>query len=409
MTTNPSTFQVTFSTWLKKVAAFSARELEALVAILSCVIGNPTFRLNRVAKAATPGFSRNFLATSLMKYAYVQQKLATFIFTEIVTPLPKRLPILLVLDDTLVKKCGKHIHGAYAWYDHTCGRRVTSLCLVNLALVVNHQLVFVLPWLLRRPASAQQPGSISRKDQDAKTLAACELLRIVRSRFKQAGISEKRIVVEADAWYGNKTFQSALKQTEGNFRLDARRNLLVQVPDQAALATRGQRRRGRTRQKFVRYLPLTQFLGNSNIWHWFTARDTGERIYYQMVILTLKTDGKVRVYAFWRESCGHPKYILTRALNHGKPTAQLVYDQYQQRWSIETAHRDLKQQFGLTKCQARESWVVSGFIGLIYLGYNLWRVQRWQTQTSEKKMLKCPSWAEQFYQEQIITRIVASS
>lgn len=61
MQTTHQAFQVTIRTQLKKTAAFSAHEIEALVTILACVIGGPTFSLNRVAKRAKPGFSRNFL------------------------------------------------------------------------------------------------------------------------------------------------------------------------------------------------------------------------------------------------------------------------------------------------------------------------------------------------------------
>ena len=136
--------------------------------------------LNKVAKRAKPGFSRNFLAKCLMKYAYVQRALANQWLTEIESKLPKQTTVLLVLDDTLVKKCGKHIQGAYAWFDHTCERVRTSLFLVNVSLVVNDKLIFVLPWLLRKPNLTQLKGGKAYKEQDAKTL----LIMLIQSMFQ---------------------------------------------------------------------------------------------------------------------------------------------------------------------------------------------------------------------------------
>lgn len=115
------------------------------------------------------------------------------------------------------------------------------------------------------------------------------------------------------------------------------------------------------------------------------------------------------VYAFRRELLATPKFILTRAFRLKPPTPQTVYRQYQSRWRIEEVHRDLKQQFGLPKYQARHAWVVSGFIGLVYLGYSLWKLERWMAPQHEVESLKCPSWATEFYREQIYLELLAMS
>jgi len=227
MQTTHQAFQATLRTQLKKTAAFRAREIEALVTILACVIGSPAFSLNRVAKRAKPAFSRNFLAKCLMKYAYIQQRLTRQIFSEMTPQIPKQTSILVVLDDTLVKKCGKDIQGTYAWFDHTCRRVVTSLCLVNVSVVVEDQLLFIVPWVLRRSKSVQLNTGKSQKEQDAKTIAAIEMIRTFFSWLERGGIPETQIVVVADSWYANKTMQAFVKQSNADFRLDARSNLSV--------------------------------------------------------------------------------------------------------------------------------------------------------------------------------------
>ncbi len=75
MKTTRQAFQATLRTQLFYSSVFRKREITALVTILTSAIGSPTFSLNKVAKRAKPGFSRNFLANCLMKYAYVQRAL----------------------------------------------------------------------------------------------------------------------------------------------------------------------------------------------------------------------------------------------------------------------------------------------------------------------------------------------
>jgi hypothetical protein len=407
MKTTRQAFQATLRSQLFKTSAFSSREITALIAILTATIGSPSFSLNKVAKRATPSFSRNFLATCLMKYAYMQRKVVSQWLNEILVQLPRQATVLLAVDDTLVRKCGKHIQGAYAWFDHTSGRVQTSLCLVNVSLIIDEQLIFVLPWLLYKSQLTQMRRIKRVKEQDAKTLAAIEMLRNLFSSLERGGIQQTQIVVVADAWYANQTMQRFIKQTDVNFRLDARSNLSVQSPDHKAIQTRTQRRRGRKRRKFVRYVPLKQFMTTSTHWKFFTDPTTGERVFYRTATLTLKTGGRVTCYAFHRESMARPKFILTRALRIKIVTPQRVYREYQSRWRIEEAHRDLKQQFGLGKCQARQAWVVSGFIALIYFGYCVWKTTQWMHPQTELDLSKCPSWAEVFHREQIFQEVLA--
>lgn len=117
----------------------------------------------------------------------------------------------------------------------------------------------------------------------------------------------------------------------------------------------------------------------------------------------------VNCYAFHRESLTKPKFILTRAFRIKSATPLRVYCEYQSRWRIEEAHRDLKQQFGLPNCQARQAWVVSGFIGLVYFGYCVWKTGRWLQPHVEVEPLKCPSWADKFHREQIYQEALATS
>lgn len=407
MTDRNRSFQVELSRQLKKTSCFKTREIEALETIMSMLIGCSSFSLNQVAKRSLQKFGRNFLAKCLMKYAYVQRKVVHQAFTDMASSFQKNSTILVILDDTLVKKCGKKILRSYKWFDHTIGRMVQGLCVVNVAIVVNDQLLFIIPWILRRRDKTSGTRSSAKKEQDAKILAGINMIQTFFDWFAEIGVPEKHLVIEADAWYGNKTMQEFIKQTKANFRIDGRKNYSVQVPDHSAIKARRQKRRGRKRTKFVTYVSLEQYMGNSSKWQSFTDPETQERVRYKRATATLKTAGRVTVYAFHRESQPSPKYIMTRAFRKNRATHQTVYSQYRLRWRIEEAHRDLKQQFGLTKCQARNGWVVHGFIGLVYLGYSLWKHLSFLAYQRTATPFKCPSWSFTFFRDQIFSEVLA--
>lgn len=372
------------------------------------LIGCHSFSLNQVAKRSPKKFGRNFLAKCLMKYAYVQREIAHRAFTDMGNQLRKRRKKLIIFDDTLVKKCGKKIWWSFKWYDHTIRRQAQGFCIVNVAVVVDGQLQFIIPWVLRKQVKPSYRLGSAKKEQDAKTLAAIDMIQILIGWFDEIGVSEKQLVIIADAWYGNKMMLAFIKQTACDFRVDCRKNYSVQIPDQRAIKAREQHKRGRKRTKFVTYKSLEQYLWNSSFWDYFTDPETQERVYYKISTVTLKAAGRVTIYAFKCVNQSSPKVIMVRAFRHSRPTPQTVYIQYKLRWRIEEAHRDLKQQFGLRKCQARDGWVVQGFIGLGYLGYSLWKHLSFLAFHFTATTFKCPSWAQTFHQAQIVSEGLAS-
>lgn len=396
MTTNHQTFQETFRILLEKSSVMTNKEIDSLVTLFSCLIDNPAFSLKKTQETAKDNFNRNFFAKTLVKYGYVQRLVAEQLITEIVDNIPKTKTFLLSLDDTVVYKCGKHIEGSHEWHDHSKGRVINGFCLVNLALVVEGQLLFVLPWLLLKDSAVFKNGFSGQNIQDIKTKAAIELLDEVVKWLEKVGIPKRKIVVVTDSWYSNKTMVEHLKEKKLNYRLDARSNLSVQCPDHEAIKKRGEKRRGRKRKKFVCYVSLKAFMGNYSSWKYFVDKSSDERIYHHTAIITLKKSGRVTVYAFRKESTSRTKFIITPPKRIRPSSFSTVYCHYRFRWRIEEAHRDLKQQFGLSRCQARRGWVVSGFVGLVFLGYSFWKFTQFITEKIKGCSLKCPSWAQSF-------------
>lgn len=407
MTNTNQTFQENLLTILKKSTYFTEREIEALTTIQENLIGNPSFSLKKVAELESNDFGRQFLADCLKKYAYVQTEVAHLAFIKMVPSIPNRGKILLVLDDSLAIKSGKKISCAYRWYDHSTGKTVTAFCIVNVAIVVNDQLLFTIPWILRKRSKASKKGCSRQIEQDEKTRVAIEMVDTFVQWFKEAGISIERLVVEADAWYGNQTMQKNLKGKHLFYEIDGKKNYLVQEPDPEALKSRGKKRRGRKRKKYVKYRRLDQYLGNPLEWPYFRDKTTGERVHHKKRTLTLKSAGRVTIYAFKRETLAHPKFLMTPIRKWHPPTKETVYYQYKLRWRIEESHRDLKQQFGLTKCRSRDAWVIHGFTGLVYLSYSLWKFISFKSYQTTGTSLKSPSWSESFFFAHIHQELLA--
>ena len=126
-------------------------------------------------------------------------------------------------------------------------------------------------------------------------------------------------------------------------------------------------------------------------------------------IIRLNTQKCVLVYAFWQSNRTNVKYIIAPAQYFRPPAPKTIHTEYSFRWSIETAHRDLKQQFGLGKNQQRDAWAVWGFIGLVFFGYSIWLWTRTSSTRQEVFPFGCPLWAESFHAESILTRTASAT
>lgn len=391
-------FKNDFISVLEKSFSFTAREIRALWAIVATVVNGGPFSMRDISERAGRRIGRNFLSGVLKKYAYVQRHLVKILLLAMIQILRKTRSIEVIIDDTLVKKTGTQIFGSYKWFDHGNRRVIQAICLVNLAILVDGQLVLVLPWILVKATPRGRGRTTTQKEQDNKTTAAIEMINEVFRWFEAYTISLTTITVVADAWYSSKRFVSFVRDTGAVFLIAGKKNFGVQSPDHEALKTKHQTKRGRKRQKWVIYTPLAEYLGPPESWENFTDPRSGQPIHYKIREITLKTTGRVKVYAYWRPGTKHPLFLLT-SVRRKRPSSYLtVFRKYANRWWIEVAHKELKQQFGLGTCQARDAWVVHGFIGLVCFAYSLWKQHPIYAQQTLENELKCPTWAKEFQQ-----------
>ena len=97
---------------------------------------------------------------------------------------------------------------------------------------------------------------------------------------------------------------------------------------------------------------------------------------------------------FLRDGCKHPKFILTPAIYNSQPNPETIYYEYSYRWRIEEAHRDLKQQFSLSRGRVRAKTTVQGFICLIYGVYSLFLITRQNGQFAPLDRMTAPQYQD---------------
>ena len=393
--------QALFVAELKKLEIFSEKEIDALCFISMALPVDPRFSLVRLSQASRGRFSRKMLARVLRKYAHVQDRLLEALCRQGVHLVGRRYRFFLSVDDQLVQKRGKKIFGTRLWYDHTSKRSIRALCLVDLALVVKGEALFVLPYLLLDhsvPRSTPPTGRAkAAREQDAKTAAAMALITKVVTWLEEEGVARSKMGVLADAWYSKQTFLAFVREMKLLFRVVGKKNYHVEFPDMKRVARRKKGGRGRRPARYVQTRRLDLHFETVKAHGSFLDPASGKRVEWKVAIVTLKQGGRVRVYRLWREGCKAPQFLLTPATYKTRPDPKTAYVEYSWRWRIEEAHRDLKQQFGLGKCRNRDEEVVYGFVGLVYGWYSLFLLTRQNGQLAPPERVTAPQ-----YQDEVI-------
>ncbi len=374
-----------FERILKKVAAFTEAEVEALCLVMGIAGGDPRFSLVRASHAKSGMLPRKKLATLLIKYASVQDHVAEELCRHVVMTVGRRPRYVVSVDDQLVPKRGLKMYGVRKWFDHVTRRTIHALCIVDLVIVVHGQRLLAVPYLLTRTthheSTTPTTAASHALQQDAKSVAALGLISKVVTWLTTEGLRRNRISVVEDSWYSNRTVIATLRQNKVSFRVDAKKNYQVPVPDFGRIKTTHHRKRGRRPTRFVKYVQLEEYFQSVSTGGSFEDSQAGVTVRYKVATVTLKTTGRVRVHAFWRNNATNAKYILTPAVRQHPPTAETVYEDYRGRWPVEEAHRDVKQHFGLGKCRNRRARVIWGFIGLVHAWYSIFLIVRWRWAT----------------------------
>ena len=401
-------FRENFFLVFKKLSLLKEREITALWFLFSQLIGSPFFSLVKTSERSKKRFHRNYLAQCLKKFTYIQLQVFKGLFNEIKQSFNGKTKLTIIVDDTLVKKSGSKIFCSFRWYDHCSGKLLKAIGIVTVLILVNGKPVLILPYILQKEVLSLKKSQYKRKQQDLKTKLAIEYIRTLMQWFIEYKINFNNVLVIADAWYSSRTFITFLKELGVKFRIDSRTNYKVLLPLHPPASSTQPGKRGRKRQHWIKEVRLDEFFLHVTQVFWFRDTSSDVPVMAKRAIIRLNTQGRVMVYAFWRSDRVTVKYILVPIVYTRPPAPKTVYYDYTLRWTIETAHRNLKQQFGLGKNQQRDAWAVWGFIGVVFFGYSIWLWTTANTLNSEDFLFGCPSWAETFHVENIMA-VMASS
>lgn len=304
---------------------------------------------------------------------------------ELVLPFAPAGPVVAVVDDTIARKTGKRIWGANVHHD-PLGFVANALCFghnwVVLAIVIRVPLVqrhVAVPvfWRLYRSKKARS-GKAKRGKRERKTTGntsdathktrpelAVELLGLLRE-----ALNDGRIVhVVGDSAYGGKSITR---------RLPENTVCISRLPMNAALyglpAARRKGQMGCPRKKGARLDTPEQMAVKKNGWRTATVRLYGKdvRVRYKTCI------------ALWYNSARTTplRIVVVRDPNKRRKddaffstdpqmSVQVLLETYAQRWSLEVAFRDVKQQLGFERSQARTQKAVERTAPFAFAAYAL--------------------------------------
>lgn len=293
--------------------------------------------------------------------------------------------VVAAVDDTLAQKSGRHVWGANVQHD-PLGFMPNALCFghnwVVLAIVirvpcVKRDVAVPVFWRLYRSRKARKgktdsnkregktTGNTTAKEHRTRPQLAVEMLHVLREVLGDG----RPVVVVGDSAYGGKSITRCLP---------AHTTCIGRLPMKAALYTLPPARyggqNGRPRKKGERLPSPGQTAAGARGW-----RKTTVRLYGKKVAVRCKT-----CEALWYNSAGDMplRIVVVRdpkgrrrddaffSTDPGMP-AERVLELYAQRWSIEVAFRDTKQQLGFERSRARTRKAVERTAPFAFVAYGI--------------------------------------
>ena len=230
---------------------------------------------------------------------------------------------VLILDDTLSHKSGKHIEGVNIHFDHAEGKTTLGHQLVTTHLAAGKYSIPVDFALFQRDQG--QPGFKS-KNELAKQLIA----KAVSDGFNFDTVVE-------DIWYFNYDNTSYIESLGKDWVAGCKINRLILFNGkEVSLAD------------FLKTVPPEEFKGVT------LKTSDGERTFwtYAKNVTLKKHCQRVRVVFSYEDKVeGEPKVLATNRLNWD---AKTVVETYLLRWRIDAFYRDAKQELGLEDSEVRK-------------------------------------------------------
>lgn len=219
---------------------------------------------------------------------------------------------IAIFDDTLIHKTGKHIPGAYKFYDHAEDRFVHAQSMLSLHYA-DDKTNYAFDYRMYTPKS----------EPDFKT--KIELAMELMQESLQAGMPASTFVF--DAWYMCDDLVKFI-ESKGRYYIGAcRSNLQVMA-------------------KGGKYVSLDEYVKRIDNFREFVVN--GETLLIHTRKLRFKSIGRARIIVSKKGDD-----VICLATNRSDHVTKIVAD-YMLRWKIEDFYKDAKQHLGLEKCQLRD-------------------------------------------------------
>lgn len=349
-------------------AAFSQPSFANFVTLLEGWIVAGMRAMTSTALAARGSFPKHFATyyRFFSQGAWCPDALGTALL-ELVLPFAPPGPLVVVVDDTLARKTGKNIWGANLHHDPlgwlpnavAFGHNWVVLAMVIRVPLVKRYVAVPILWRLYRSKKTRTgktrrgkrerktTGASGAKDHRTRPELAVELLHILRQALGDGRIMH----LVGDSAYGGKSITRHLPEDTVCI---SRLPMNAALYDMPPAPRRGQN--GRPRKKGARMPSPERMAARPNSW-----RKTTVRLYGKNVGVRYKT----RVALWYNSAKTAPLRIVVVRDPKGRRkddaffstdpdmSVQAILETYAQRWSLEVAFRDTKQQLGFERSQAR--------------------------------------------------------
>jgi SRSO17 transposase len=247
---------------------------------------------------------------------------------------------VLVVDDTISHKTGKHMEGVDIHYDHSEGRCVLGHQLVTSDLVIGG-LSLPLDFELYRRDEGQP---------DFKTKQ--ELFRILVRRAAEDEVPFTCVVT--DTWYFNRRNMKCVEELGRDWVAGCRSNRLILMPGGWTSTS-----------AYIERVPRSRFREVK------IETEKGERRFWTYAKnVTMKGRWRVRIVVSYEnpELKGEPKILATNRLDWDVKT---IIKTYLKRWRVDSSYRDAKQMLGLEDYELRKLRGIRRHWLMVFLAHDL--------------------------------------
>ena len=261
---------------------------------------------------------------------------------------------VLVLDDTILQRSGKHIEGAGWVYDHSEGKTVWGMSLITAAISGNEG-IFPLNVDIKGIGEERGDG-----EKNAYDLSKIVMQIAVIKRAITAGLNFSMVLF--DSWYFASGLIGFLEKEGKDWISEAKSNRLILLDG--------------------KWIQLQEYAKSLDLREMKCYTIGGKQYFTKSIITKMKRIGDVRIVI--SRGIDSEKFFVTNRMDM-KP--KRIMEMYLRRWDIEVMHREVKQD-GLGRIFQR---VFAGLVGsakLSLLGELLLEISALKSRESWLKMNK---------------------